>query len=155
MGYEQIRARLNGNAHQNTLSSFQNAFIAGASSGMVNITNLKWKSVPKFVANVAMPLQFAAVVTTPFDVIKTQRQVSSGRGKLEKILSMPHVLPMLTLGAKDAEIRRLVTKIIHEEGYKGFFRGKWVQCLLSYRSLLTWLAKASCHAWSRLHHPAL
>ncbi|KAL1936090.1 hypothetical protein VTP01DRAFT_224 [Rhizomucor pusillus] len=79
MGYEQIRARLNGNAHQNTLSSFQNAFIAGASSGM-----------------------FAAVVTTPFDVIKTQRQVSSGR---------------------DAEIRRLVTKIIHEEGYKGFFRG--------------------------------
>ncbi|KAI8979554.1 mitochondrial carrier domain-containing protein [Mycotypha africana] len=54
MGYEDIKQRLEKHSEHNDMSRFQTSFIAGASSGM-----------------------FAAVVTTPFDVVKTQRQVSS------------------------------------------------------------------------------
>ncbi|KAI9258215.1 mitochondrial carrier domain-containing protein [Phascolomyces articulosus] len=80
MGYEQIKHYLNSKSeNQDTMSNFQSSFIAGASSGM-----------------------FAAVVTTPFDVIKTQRQVNSG---------------------DDARIGRLIRKTRMEEGYRGFFRG--------------------------------
>ncbi|KAI9492711.1 mitochondrial carrier domain-containing protein [Zychaea mexicana] len=80
MGYEQIKQYLSSkNSNQDTLSNFQSSFIAGASSGM-----------------------FAAVVTTPFDVIKTQRQVNSG---------------------DDARIMRLIRKTRIAEGYRGFFRG--------------------------------
>ncbi|KAI8884221.1 mitochondrial carrier [Backusella circina FSU 941] len=53
MGYEQIKQRLDAQQHI-TLSHFQTSFTAGATSGMV-----------------------AAALTTPFDVIKTQRQVNS------------------------------------------------------------------------------
>lgn len=124
MGYEQIRAQLNQNAHQNTLSSFQNAFIAGASSGMVSYHGLHdTKRLTKQLTT--RHRQFAAVVTTPFDVIKTQRQVSSGRGKA--IYIEKHMLvPMFLHGSKkkDAQIRQLVAKIVWEEGYKGFFRGE-------------------------------
>ncbi|KAI9275171.1 mitochondrial carrier domain-containing protein [Helicostylum pulchrum] len=56
MGYEKIKHRL---SEGNDLSHFQTSFIAGASSGMI-----------------------AAIITTPFDVVKTRRQVSSdARGK--------------------------------------------------------------------------
>ncbi|KAI8149162.1 mitochondrial carrier domain-containing protein [Fennellomyces sp. T-0311] len=79
MGYEQIKQYLSNGSSQDTLSNFQSSFIAGASSGM-----------------------FAAVVTTPFDVIKTQRQVNHG---------------------DEARIGRLIKKTRIEEGYRGFFRG--------------------------------
>ncbi|KAJ8654401.1 hypothetical protein O0I10_009971 [Lichtheimia ornata] len=78
MGYEKVKHHLN-TKHHDTLSNFQTAFLAGASSGMT-----------------------AAVLTHPFDVIKTQRQVSCGH---------------------DARIGRLIQMIATTQGYRGFFRG--------------------------------
>ncbi|KAL0093671.1 mitochondrial carrier domain-containing protein [Phycomyces blakesleeanus] len=81
MGYENIKHHLQSRPSykHDTMSNFQSSFIAGASSGML-----------------------ASVVTTPFDVIKTQRQISS---------------------IKDMPLSRLIKDIIANEGYKGFFRG--------------------------------
>ncbi|KAI9310527.1 mitochondrial carrier domain-containing protein [Dichotomocladium elegans] len=79
MGYEQVKQYLNESKHYDTPSNFQVAFIAGASSGM-----------------------FAAILTHPFDVLKTQRQVSSG---------------------DDARFGRLTKRIISTQGYRGLFRG--------------------------------
>ncbi|CAO3651192.1 unnamed protein product [Mucor hiemalis] len=77
MGYERIKHVLR-NDHQ--LSHFQTSFIAGASSGMI-----------------------AAIVTTPFDVLKTQRQVSSD--------------------AEEARLGRIFKNIMAKDGAAGFFRG--------------------------------
>lgn len=77
MGYEKIKYRLQ---THHELSHFQTSFIAGASSGMI-----------------------AAIVTTPFDVVKTQRQVSSN--------------------AEDAKLGRILGNIMNKNGYAGFFRG--------------------------------
>lgn len=77
MGYEKIRHRLQ---THHELSHFQTSFIAGASSGMI-----------------------AAIVTTPFDVVKTQRQVS--------------------LDAEEARLGRILKNIIRKNGSAGFFRG--------------------------------
>ncbi|CAO0801006.1 unnamed protein product [Mucor circinelloides] len=77
MGYEKIKHRLQ--THHG-LSHFQTSFIAGASSGM-----------------------FAAIITTPFDVVKTQRQVSSD--------------------AEEARLGRILSNILQRDGAAGFFRG--------------------------------
>jgi solute carrier family 25 protein 39/40 len=77
MGYEEIKGRLQ--VYQG-LSHFQTAFLSGASSGM-----------------------FAAIITTPFDVIKTQRQVSSY--------------------AEEARLGRILKNILVSDGPTGFFRG--------------------------------
>ncbi|KAG2214657.1 hypothetical protein INT46_005674 [Mucor plumbeus] len=77
MGYEKIKHRLH--THHG-LSHFQTSFIAGASSGMI-----------------------AAIITTPFDVVKTQRQVSSD--------------------AEEARLGRILRNILQKDGTSGFFRG--------------------------------
>ncbi|CAO3693479.1 unnamed protein product [Rhizopus stolonifer] len=76
MGYEEFKR----SPALSDLSYFESSFIAGASSGMI-----------------------AAVVTTPFDVVKTQRQVSSH--------------------ANEARVRFIVKNIFAREGTAGFFRG--------------------------------
>lgn len=76
MGYEEMKSRL----QIYPLSHFQNAFLSGASSGM-----------------------FAAIITTPFDVVKTQRQVSSY--------------------AEEARLGRILKNIMIRDGASGFFRG--------------------------------
>ncbi|KAI7904881.1 mitochondrial carrier domain-containing protein [Cokeromyces recurvatus] len=78
MGYEKIKHQLIlDNSNQ---SHFQIAFISGATSGMM-----------------------AAIITTPFDVIKTQRQVSSG--------------------ADEAKLNNILKNIILKDGLSGFFKG--------------------------------
>ncbi|KAI8377562.1 mitochondrial carrier domain-containing protein [Radiomyces spectabilis] len=82
MGYEKIKHRLkaiDGYGEEDTLSNFQISFAAGASSGMI-----------------------AAVLTTPFDVLKTQRQVNS---------------------SKDMSFTLITRRILADEGWKGFLRG--------------------------------
>ncbi|KAF7731882.1 hypothetical protein EC973_007713 [Apophysomyces ossiformis] len=82
MGYERIKDRLQPQTvrSNDAVSQFHTSFVAGASSGMI-----------------------AAVITTPFDVIKTQRQVSSIRA--------------------DIRFSQLLRNIVATEGYQGFFRG--------------------------------
>ncbi|KAG2235035.1 mitochondrial carrier domain-containing protein [Thamnidium elegans] len=77
MGYERIKHRL---SERNNLSHFQTSFIAGASSGMI-----------------------AAIITTPFDVVKTRRQVSSD--------------------AREARVGYILKSIMAKDGASGFFRG--------------------------------
>ncbi|KAI9485932.1 MAG: mitochondrial carrier domain-containing protein [Benjaminiella poitrasii] len=78
MGYEKIKHRLiSGNSE---LSNFQVSFVSGASSGMI-----------------------AAIITTPFDVVKTQRQVSSG--------------------VEEAKLNKILKNIMVKDGFSGFFRG--------------------------------
>ncbi|KAI8378506.1 mitochondrial carrier domain-containing protein [Blakeslea trispora] len=79
MGYEKIKHTLQDQPGQ-TLSHFQISFLSGASSGML-----------------------AATLTTPFDVIKTQRQVSSD--------------------AEEARVGRIIRDIFQKDGAAGFFRG--------------------------------
>ncbi|KAG1511015.1 hypothetical protein G6F46_007279 [Rhizopus delemar] len=76
MGYEELKRSpiLSDRSH------FESSFIAGASSGMI-----------------------AAIVTTPFDVVKTQRQVSSY--------------------AEEARVGLIIKKIVAKDGTVGFFRG--------------------------------
>jgi solute carrier family 25 protein 39/40 len=50
------------------------------------------------------PLKVAAMLTTPFDVAKTRRQVESTQKKIPSI-------------------NRVLKQIFQEEGYKGLFRG--------------------------------
>ncbi|RCH79844.1 hypothetical protein CU097_001938, partial [Rhizopus azygosporus] len=76
MGYEEMKH----SPSLANLSHFQASFIAGASSGMI-----------------------AAVVTTPFDVVKTQRQV--------------------TAYAAEARLTHIIRKIAIRDGIAGFFRG--------------------------------
>ncbi|KAI8377767.1 mitochondrial carrier domain-containing protein [Radiomyces spectabilis] len=80
MGYEEIKYMLTSKdtyfPHSSSASNFQTSFIAGASAGSV-----------------------AAVITTPFDVIKTQRQISG------------------------AKIGHILKTILSEEGVHGLFRG--------------------------------
>ncbi|ORZ23166.1 mitochondrial carrier domain-containing protein [Absidia repens] len=79
MMYEEFKRQLHTHGQQTHLQQFQHSFFAGATSGTV-----------------------AAVVTTPFDVVKTRRQVSSNNEK--------HLV-------------RLIRNIMVNEGIKGFFRG--------------------------------
>ncbi|ORZ14003.1 mitochondrial carrier domain-containing protein [Absidia repens] len=79
MMYEEFKRRLKINDQRTHLQQFQYSFIAGASSGTI-----------------------AAVITTPFDVIKTRRQVSSNNEK--------HLL-------------RLTRSILINDGVKGLFKG--------------------------------
>jgi len=81
MGYEEIKAALN----TTNMSDFNKSFLAGATSGM-----------------------FAATVTTPFDVVKSRRQVDAGRE-----------VPMF----KDIRVSAMLRQIIHQDGYQGLFRG--------------------------------
>ncbi|KAI7868950.1 mitochondrial carrier domain-containing protein [Spinellus fusiger] len=81
MGYESVKRELESVSgyQRNTFSNLQTSFIAGASSGMV-----------------------AAALTTPFDLIKTQRQLSS---------------------VKNVSTVQMIHTIISQEGYRGLFRG--------------------------------
>ncbi|OBZ84556.1 Solute carrier family 25 member 40 [Choanephora cucurbitarum] len=79
MGYEETKHYLEHHPTQ-SFSHFQISFVSGAFSGML-----------------------AAILTTPFDVIKTQRQVSSD--------------------AEEARFRRIVRDIFQKDGTAGFFRG--------------------------------
>lgn len=76
MVYEQVKSQLLQKTHQNRLSPFQIAFLSGASSGML-----------------------AAVITTPFDVIKTQRQIST------------------------ESLTQIIQNIMIKDGPAGYFRG--------------------------------
>ncbi|SAL99395.1 hypothetical protein [Absidia glauca] len=79
MMYEEFKRQLQTKDQQTHLQQFQYSFFAGATSGTV-----------------------AAVVTTPFDVVKTRRQVSSN---------------------KEKHLVRLIQNIMVNEGVGGFFRG--------------------------------
>ncbi|KAI8068581.1 mitochondrial carrier domain-containing protein [Gongronella butleri] len=80
MMYEELKRQfLSDDAHLSRLHQFQFSFFAGASSGTV-----------------------AAVITTPFDVVKTRRQISSN---------------------KERHIMRLMQSIWTQEGIPGLFRG--------------------------------
>lgn len=81
MGYEEIKASLSTTG----MSDFNQSFLAGATSGM-----------------------FAAMVTTPFDVVKSRRQIDAGRD-----------VPMF----KDIRVPAMLRQIIQQEGYQGLFRG--------------------------------
>ncbi|KAI8576870.1 hypothetical protein K450DRAFT_254675 [Umbelopsis ramanniana AG] len=81
MGYEEMKASLSTTG----MSDFNQSFLAGASSGM-----------------------FAAMVTTPFDVVKSRRQIDAGRD-----------VPMF----KDIRVPAMLRQIIQQEGYQGLFRG--------------------------------
>ncbi|CAO3640065.1 unnamed protein product [Cunninghamella echinulata] len=79
MMYEELKHKYVNEGKQSRFEQFQFSFFAGATSGTV-----------------------AAVVTTPFDVVKTRRQVSSNKE--------PHIL-------------RLMNNIMVNEGFSGFFKG--------------------------------
>ncbi|CAO3615260.1 unnamed protein product [Cunninghamella blakesleeana] len=79
MMYEELKHKYVNEGKQSRFEQFQFSFFAGATSGTV-----------------------AAVVTTPFDVVKTRRQVSSNKE--------PHIL-------------RLMNNIRINEGFPGFFKG--------------------------------
>ncbi|KAI9306193.1 mitochondrial carrier domain-containing protein [Cunninghamella echinulata] len=79
MMYEELKHKYVNEGKQSRFEQFQFSFFAGATSGTV-----------------------AAVVTTPFDVVKTRRQVSSNKE--------PHIL-------------RLMNNIMINEGFSGFFKG--------------------------------
>ncbi|KAI7885604.1 mitochondrial carrier [Lichtheimia hyalospora FSU 10163] len=80
MAYDRARKHLTRGTQQlDGLANFQTAFLAGASSGML-----------------------AALVTHPFDVVKTQRQVCTDH---------------------NARATVLMRQIIYTEGYTGFFKG--------------------------------
>ncbi|KAI8077700.1 mitochondrial carrier domain-containing protein [Halteromyces radiatus] len=80
MMYEELKRDLHADHQKTHLQQFQFSFLAGATSGTV-----------------------AAVVTTPFDVVKTRRQVSSN---------------------KERHLLRLIQNLAVTEGIPGFFRGK-------------------------------
>ncbi|KAJ2962382.1 hypothetical protein NQZ79_g2555 [Umbelopsis isabellina] len=81
MGYEEIKTTL----AATDLSEFNKSFLAGATAGMI-----------------------AAAVTTPFDVVKSRRQVDAGRD-----------VPMF----RDIRVPSMLRQIVQQEGYQGLFRG--------------------------------
>jgi solute carrier family 25 protein 39/40 len=81
MGYEEIKSTL----ATTDLSDFNKSFLSGATAGMI-----------------------AAAVTTPFDVVKSRRQVDAGRD-----------VPMF----RDIRVPAMLRQIVHQEGYQGLFRG--------------------------------
>lgn len=153
MGYESIKKRLTlGDGRTDTLFDFRNAFIAGASSGMVSQIFLSRLNLLCSVLCVYVRVRvcvydaerfltftgartkkkFAAVVTTPFDVIKTQRQVTSGTGKFWKaagcntVWGFRHSSRLLSLALRslDGRLGHLMRVILNEQGMRGFFSGR-------------------------------
>ncbi|RCI03143.1 hypothetical protein CU098_003456 [Rhizopus stolonifer] len=82
MGYEECKRHLELNYDFGELNV---AFLSGALSGM-----------------------FAAVITTPFDVAKTRRQVDAGKGKSTLV---------------DSKVPGILKQIYTQEGFRGLFRG--------------------------------